>query len=213
MVNFNFTVMNKFIVLCALIFVGCSPAAFKPKWVKEKAPAGFIARFETSKGNFDVQITRVQSPLAADRFYQLVKHGYFNNVLFYRVVPGFVAQFGNTDTTITKKWEKYKIPDEPVTVSNKKGTLSFARAGKETRSGDLFINLADNPRLDTLGYEGVKGFPVFGKVTRGMEVVEAMYGGYGDKTMAVYDSLSAGRRQYQAMFPLLDSIKKAYLFR
>lgn len=196
-----------------LVIVSCSHSKFKSKWTKEEAPATYAARFETSKGDFDIEVIRSQAPLAADRLYQLIRHHYFDHVLFYRVVPDFVAQFGNTDTTITKKWEKHMIGDEPVIAGNLKGTLSFARAGKATRSGDIFINLKDNPRLDTLQYEGVTGFPVFGKVTRGIEVIESLYGEYGDKTMAVYDSLSANRQQYRAMFPKLDSIKRVYLLK
>ena len=131
--------------------------------------------------------------------------------MFYRVLPGFVVQFGNTDTTITRKWERIKVPDEPVLQSNLKGTFSFARSGADSRGGDPFINLADNAWLDTLNYTGIKGFPVFGKVVKGMEVVEAMYGGYADETMKVYDSLSANRVAYTRLFPKLDSIRRAYI--
>lgn len=206
--------MNKLIALFSLICIaGCSPKPFQSAWIKEKAPAVFTARFETSKGDFEIEVTREWSPLAADRFYQLVRHRYFTNTLFYRVVPDFVVQFGNTDTTITHRWSKYKIPDEPVVKGNLKGTLSYARAGKETRGTDLFINLKDNPRLDTIRTSGVTGFPAFGTVIKGMETVESLYGGYGNKTLQVYDSLSADRTRYLQMFPKLDSIKRAYILK
>jgi peptidyl-prolyl cis-trans isomerase A (cyclophilin A) len=201
------------IVLIILCLTGCSHSTFKAKWTKEKAPASFIARFETSKGNFDIKVIREWSPQASDRVFQLLKYHYFDNTLFYRVVPNFVVQFGNTDTMITKKWEKYSLQDEQVIKSNLKATVSFARAGKDTRAGDLFINLKDNNRLDTLNYENVVGFPVFGSVVKGMEIVEAMYGGYGNKTLDVYDSLSSNRIKYLALFPKLDFIKRAYILK
>ena len=200
-----------FIVSIILCLSSCSPSTFKAKWTKEKAPASFIAKFETAKGNFEIEVTRAWSPQAADRFFQLLNHHYFDNTLFYRVVPDFVVQFGNTDTLITKKWEQYKVQDEPVIKSNLKATLSFARSGKDTRGGDLFINLKDNKRLDTINYNNVVGFPVFGTVIKGMETVEAMYGGYGNNTMKVYDSLSSDRIKFLALFPKLDAIKKAYV--
>lgn len=151
--------------------------------------------------------------MAVDRLFQLLSHHFYDNTLFYRVVPDFVVQFGNTDTAITRSWEKYKVPDEPVLKSNLKGTVSFARAGKDTRGNDLFINLKDNQRLDKVSYEGVVGFPVIGVVIKGMETVEAMYSGYGNKTMDVYDSLSANRARYLALFPKLDSIRRAYVLK
>lgn len=109
--------------------------------------------------------------------YQLVKHGFFYSVVFYRVVPKFVAQFGSIDTSLQKAWSKYKLPDKEVKGSNLRGTISYARSGKETRGSVLFINLVDNPRLDTINYNGVKGFPVLGKVVKGMNTVNSLYNG------------------------------------
>lgn len=203
----------KYLLICIVAFsiICCSKATFNPEWTKQKAPPTYKARFETSKGNFDIQVTREWSPQAADRLHQLLTHHFYDNTLFYRVVPNFVVQFGNIDTTVTKKWEQFKVADEPVLKSNLKGYVSFARAGKETRGNDLFINLKDNARLDTVHYENVVGFPVLGYVTNGMDVVERFYGEYGNKTMDVYDSLSANRSKYLGLFPKLDSIKKAYI--
>ena len=113
---------------------------------KQKAPASFVDKFETSKGDFEIEITRSFSPKAVDRLFQLLNQHFYDNTLFYRVVPNFVVQFGNTDTTITRKWEKYKVQDEPVIKSNLKGMVSFARSGKDTRGNDLFINLKNNQR-------------------------------------------------------------------
>ncbi len=205
----------KYILIClaALCTICCSKATFNPEWTKQMAPSTFKARFETSQGNFDMEITRAWSPQAADRLHQLLTHHFYDNQYFYRVVPNFVVQFGNIDTTITKKWDNFKVPDEPVLKSNLKGYVSFARAGKETRGNDLFINLKDNARLDTVTAQGIKGYPVLGYVTQGMDVVEKLYSGYGNKTLDVYDSLSANRAQYIKLFPKLDSIKKAYILK
>lgn len=205
--------LRLYFILLVILFAGCSHPSFKSKWTTQQSPASFTARFETSKGNFDIEVTRAWSPQAADRLFQLLHHHFYDNTLFYRVAPGFVVQFGNTDTTITRNWEKHKVQDEPVIKSNLKGTVSFARSGKDTRGNDLFVNLKNNERLDTVKYENVTGFPVLGTVIKGMEVVESMYNGYGNKTMEVYDSLSANRAKYLQLFPKLDSIKKAYILK
>jgi len=194
-----------------MLLSGCTKSLFQSRWTTERAPASFIARFETSKGSFDVEVNRKWSPAAVDRFYQLVKYGFYNNALFYRVVPNFVVQFGSTDTVAVTQWSKYKIPDEKVFYSNKKGTISFARAGKESRGTELFINLRDNSRLDTMMYEGVEGFPAFGDVTSGREVVESIYSGYGDITMNMLDSMYSSRLNFLNQFPKLDSISKVYI--
>ncbi|QBZ98598.1 peptidylprolyl isomerase [Flavobacterium sangjuense] len=201
------------IVLVAFFFICCSKSTFNPEWTKETAPPNYTARFETSKGNFDIEVTRAWSPQAADRLHQLLTHSFYDNQYFYRVVPNFVVQFGNIDTIVYKKWEKFKVPDEPVLKSNLKGYVSFARDGKETRGNDLFINLKDNVRLDTVSPKDVRGYPVLGYVTNGMDVVEKLYSGYGNKTMDVYDSLSANRKKYLQLFPKMDSIKKAYIIK
>jgi cyclophilin family peptidyl-prolyl cis-trans isomerase len=199
------------LILLLFLFAGCAKPEFKTRWISEKAPDVFTARFETSRGNFDVQITRELSPLAADRFYQLVKHSYFDNALFYRVVPNFVAQFGASDTTKISHWSKSKIPDEPVIGGNKRGTISFARSTKETRSGEMYINLRDNFRLDTINYGGVRGFPIIGHVSNGMEVVDSLYSGYSGSTMEKLEDLYRNRAGFLEKFPKLDSIKRAYL--
>lgn len=198
-------------LLPVVVFLSCSHKTFNPGWTKEKSPRTFIARFETSKGDFDIEIVRELSPLAADRVYQLVTHKYFDNNLFYRVVSDFVVQFGDLDSMTTSKWEKYKVADEPLLRSNLKGTVSFARTGKDSRGTQLYINLKDNIMLDTLSYEGVTGFPVFGQVVNGMNVVETIYSGYGNEIFEVYDSLANDRRGFLKKFPYLDSIKRAYI--
>jgi cyclophilin family peptidyl-prolyl cis-trans isomerase len=136
-----------------------------------------------------------------------------DHIIFYRVVPNFVAQFGISDTVEFKKWRQFIVPDEKVLSGNKKGSISFARAGKETRSDQLYVNLRDNLFLDTLNLYGVKGFPPFGDVIRGMEVVEALYSGYGDNTMKQLDTLYLNRSRFLSIFPKLDSIHKVYLLK
>ena len=202
-----------YLVLVVLFLSACSKPFFAEKWTKEMAPETFTARFETTKGNFDVEIKRALSPAGADRFYQLVKHGFFDSVVFYRVVPKFVAQFGTSDTVLENAWSKYKLPDEEVKASNLRGTISYARSGKETRGTVLFINLADNPRLDTINYNGVKGFPVLGKVVEGMNTVDSLYNGYSGATMNQLDTMYRNKAAFFKKFPRLDMVKKAYLIR
>jgi len=197
-------------ILLAVLLSGCADPKFKKQWTNEKSPENFTATFETTKGEFDIEVKRDWSPKAADRFYQLVKHGYYDNAIFYRVVPGFVAQFGNTDTLQMNQWRSVKIPDEEVRLANKKGTVSFARLGKESRDLELFINLNDNPVLDTLNFENVKGFPAIGNVTKGIDVVQQLYSGYGENTMSD-DNLYLNRALFYQSWPKLDLIKKAYL--
>jgi peptidyl-prolyl cis-trans isomerase A (cyclophilin A) len=199
----------RFLILIALIVTACSPKDFDPAWTKEIAPDTFTAKFETTKGEFEIEIDREDSPAAADRFYQLVKHGYFDDAVFYRVVPNFVAQFGNSDTIVANKWREFKIPDEPVRRSNLTGTISFARSGPKTRDLDLFINLSDNEKLDSLDFEGVRGFPAFGRVSKGMSVVRQLYSGYGEASMEASDGFYTNRSEFLSRFPNLDKIKKA----
>lgn len=202
---------NTILLLITILLIGCTKAVYKPKWIHKTAPESFITRFETSKGNFDIQIHREASPKAVDRFYQLVQHHFFDKTVFYRVVPNFVAQFGIIDSTATAIWKENKIPDEPVRESNLKGAISYARAGKETRHDHLFINLKNNQRLDTVMAGGVRGYPPFGTVIKGMDVVESLYSGYGNETMAKVDSLNY--TQLLQAFPKLDLINKFYILK
>lgn len=201
------------LIFIVLSFYGCSSSRFHPKWTNEKSPETFIARFETSKGFFDIEVNRSLSPQAADRMFQLVNHHFFDNTLFYRVVRNYVVQFGSIDTTITNQWERYKVLDEPVLKSNLKGTVSFARSGKDSRGTQLFINIHDNSILDTLNYGGAIGYPVLGAVINGMNVVESLFSGYGDKVFEKFDSLSSNRQIFLSHFPKLDSIKRTLILK
>jgi len=205
--------MTRWLILCVPVLVCCRQPVFRSRWTQRRAPESYGARFETTRGNFDIQVQRKWSPAAADRMYQLLRHHYLDKALFYRVVPGFVAQFGGADTVANQAWQKHVVGDEPVRKGNTRGTLSFARSGKDSRSNDLYINLADNQRLDTLAYSGVQGFPAFGWVTSGMPVVDSLYGGYSERTLEQLDMMYRDRRQFIRMFPRLDQIRKAYILR
>jgi peptidyl-prolyl cis-trans isomerase A (cyclophilin A) len=186
-----------------------SASLLRPGSLKLQAPAVFTAKFTTSKGDFVVEVTRAWSPLGADRFYNLVKYHFFDGAAFFRVLPGFVAQFGiSPRPDVAQVWEEAKISDDPVTQSNARGTLTFATAGPNTRTTQLFINLNDNANLDSMG------FSPFGKVVSGMDVVDKFYSGYGEGAPSG-NGPEQGRIQHEGKtyleqsFPLLDTIKIA----
>lgn len=152
-----------------------SPAYSDPSKLTDKAPDDFKAVFHTTKGNFTIEVTRSLAPNGADRFYNLAKSGYFTDIAFFRVVPGFMAQFGiHGDPNVSAKWRDANIPDDAVKGSNTRGTITFATAGPNTRTTQLFINFADNTGLDA------QGFAPFGKVVDGMDVVDKINSEYGD---------------------------------
>lgn len=183
------------------------PSLSNPAAFKAKAPAKFAAQFVTTKGVFIVEVTRAWSPNGADRFYNLVKSGFFNGVRFFRVVPNFVVQFGiHGDPAISTKWLESNIPDDNVVQSNERGFLTFAKAGPNTRSSQLFISLIDNSRLDA------DGFAAFGKVSKGMAVVDKLYNGYGED-IPQGQIAQGGNKYLDANWPKLDSIKTATLIK
>jgi len=145
--------------------------------LQAKAPDTFNARFETSAGAFTIQVTRAWAPVGADRFYNLVKNGFFDGTRFFRVLPGFVVQFGISGfPSVSSAWQNANIKDDPVKASNTVGTITYADGGPNTRTTQVFVNLRNNAaNLDRLG------FAPFGRVTAGMAVVQKLYGGYGDQ--------------------------------
>lgn len=201
--------------MALVILSACSTVKFNEKWLRKEAPATFKARFETTKGNFDIEANREWSPKGVDRLYQLIKNEYYVNVPIYRVVPKFVAQFGiHNDTLINNAWQKRGIEDEPVIVKNDSMTISFARGGVNTRSNQIFINLKENYRLDKLAYSGVTGFPVVAKVIAGQENVLKFYNGYGDKLGYKQDSIAKfGNKFLREKYPEVDYILKAYFIK
>ncbi|MGB6687256.1 MAG: peptidylprolyl isomerase [Terracidiphilus sp.] len=182
-----------------------SRALLHPALLKARAPDVFKARFTTTQGAFVIEVHRDWSPLGADRFYNLVKNGFYNNAHFFRVVSGFVVQFGlSPSPAVNKAWHDAAIQDDPVKQSNSKGTVTFASAGPNTRTTQLFINLGENGRLDTMG------FSPFGTVIEGLDVVEKLYAGYGE-TPDQGRIEGEGKPYLDKNFPLLDSIRTARL--
>jgi peptidyl-prolyl cis-trans isomerase A (cyclophilin A) len=146
-----------------------------PEW-NLTAPAEYKVKMSTSKGDFVIHVTREWAPRGADRFYSLVKGGFFTDIRFFRIIAGFMAQFGmNGEPRVTAAWMQAKIQDDPVTQSNTRGMVTFATSGKNSRTTQVFVNYADrNKMLDS------QGFAPFGKVVEGMEIVDKLYSGYGE---------------------------------
>lgn len=169
------------------------------------APDSFRVAFETGKGRFVLQATRAWSPRGVDQFHELVEQGFYDRVKFFRVLPNFIAQFGiNGDPEINTRWER-AIPDDPVKESNRKGTLSFATGGPNTRTTQLFINTRDNRQLDAMGFTPI------GHVVEGMDVVEKLYSGYGEGAPDGRGPMQGriereGNAYLNRYFPRLDSI-------
>jgi peptidyl-prolyl cis-trans isomerase A (cyclophilin A) len=180
-------------------------ALLNPKTLTATAPAAFDVKFVTSQGDFTVHVTRDWAPRGADRFYNLVRHHFYDGAYFFRVMPGFMAQFGiSAHPEVAKAWENAKIPDDRVTHHNTRGMISFATAGANTRTTQVFINYADNSGLDA------QGFAPFGQVTDGMEVVDKLYSGYGGDLDQ--DKLTSGGKAYiEKTYPKMDYIKTASL--
>jgi peptidyl-prolyl cis-trans isomerase A (cyclophilin A) len=181
-----------------------------PSALNEKAPDMYKATFDTSKGPFVIEVHRDWAPLGADRFYNLVKNGYYDDCRFFRVIDGFMAQIGmNGNPAVQSAWTSARLQDDPVKQSNKKGFVTFAHAGPNTRTTQFFINYGDNGQsLDK------QGFPPFGQITSGMDVVEKLYSGYGDgpprgRGPSQGQITAEGNAYLVKDFPKLDFVKKA----
>jgi peptidyl-prolyl cis-trans isomerase A (cyclophilin A) len=199
-----------FVIFACAALAGCggsshSSALLHPKTLNAKAPQLFTVTFKTTKGAFAVEAHRTWAPLAAQRFYNLVKNGFFDNVEFFRVLPGFVVQFGiSPNPDVSAAWKNATIPDDPVTIHNTRGSVTFATAGPNSRTTQVFVNLGDNSRLD------LSGFSPFGAVVSGMNVLDKLYSGYRDAPTAHQAEMQAqGNVWLKAHFPKLDSIKTA----
>lgn len=206
------------LTLAGVLLLGChrhapeiAPAP-APEPIDAVGPDSFRVRFVTSRGLFEVMAHREWAPKGVDRFHYLVKHGYYDGVSFYRVIPGFVAQFGISPSPDSNAaWASRPMVDEPVSYTNARGTIAFARDGPNTRTVQLFINLRDNRRLDTLGKIG---FPPIAVITSGMGVVDSLYSGYGEGPPRgkgpSQDSIAIqGNTYLQQHFPRLDYIVRA----
>jgi peptidyl-prolyl cis-trans isomerase A (cyclophilin A) len=203
------------LVLAALAFTAAcahkSPLLEpNPRAERIAAPDTFVVRFATTRGNFDVQFIRSWAPRGADRVYYLVRNQYYDGVRFFRVLPGFVAQFGESgDPAIAKLWDVRTIQDDPVKQSNTRGMVTFATAGPNTRTTQLFVNYANNARLDRLGFA-----PLGRVIEGGMRVVDSLYSGYGEGPPKGkgpdQDRMAAeGEKYLEKNFPKLDRIKSA----
>jgi len=210
----------RFIVIAAMMIMGLGTFAFamaaqgnnallKPAALNEKAPETYRVNFDTSAGPFVIEVHRAWAPNGADRFYNLVKHGFYDNARFFRVLPNFMVQFGiNGDPAVAAAWRPARIPDDATKESNKRGYVTFATAGPNTRTTQVFINFKDNSFLDG------QGFAPFGEVMSGMEVVDKLYAAYGEGAPS-----GAGPNQQRVQtegnayltkeFPKLDYVKKA----
>lgn len=176
-----------------------------PSSLKDRAPEQFRAKFTTTKGDVVIEVTRAMAPLGADRFYNLVKYGFYNGAGFFRVVPGFVVQFGLSAVgQINAAWENAKLTDDPVQGTNGRGTICFATSGPNTRTTQLFINLGENARLDGMG------FAAFGRVVDGMDVVDKINAEYGERPDQGRIT-KEGAAYLKPNFPQMDLITKAMI--
>jgi len=180
-----------------------------PAALTEQAPATYKARFDTSKGVFVIDVRREWAPVGADRFYNLVKNGFYDENRFFRVISGFMVQFGiNGNPQVSTPWRNAQIKDDPVKQSNKRGFITFATSGPNSRTTQVFINFGDNARLDGMG------FASFGQVSSGMNVVDQLYSDYGEGAPSGRGP-NQGRMQGEGNayltkdFPNLDFVRKA----
>jgi peptidyl-prolyl cis-trans isomerase A (cyclophilin A) len=200
----------------ALVLATASTAAFaqagnlaNPAALNEKAPTTYKAKFETSKGSFVIEVNREWAPNGADRFYNLVKNGFFDNVRFFRVISGFMVQFGiNGDPNISASWRSARIKDDPVRQSNKRGYITYATSGPDSRTTQVFINFDDNAGLDG------QGFAPFGRVISGLDVVDKLNPEYGEgaprgRGPDQFRVQQEGNAYLNKDFPRLDFVRKA----
>lgn len=187
------------------------PALKTPFLAREQAPESFKVRFETTKGVFVIQVERSWAPLGADRIFNLTRIGFFEDMAFFRAIEGFVVQFGiNGDPETNREWANARIKDDPGKLSNTRGSLTYAMAGPNSRTTQIFVNLRDNLNLDS------EGFAPFGRVTDGMTVVDSLHTGYGEmaprgKGPNPTILNKRGNKYLKMRFPELDYIKRASL--
>jgi peptidyl-prolyl cis-trans isomerase A (cyclophilin A) len=189
---------------------GSSKALLNPAALKEAAPATYTVNFDTSAGSFVITVTRSWAPNGADRFYNLVKNGFYNNARFFRAIPNFMVQFGiHGDPAVSAAWRNARLPVDKVTQSNERGFITYAMGGSpDTRTTQVFINFRNNSSLDKMG------FAPFGQVTTGMDIVDKIFTGYGEGAPRGSGPdqgrvQSEGNAYLMKSFPKLDYIKSA----
>lgn len=214
----------RFLATLAMVTLGCShvPMVSRGADINVAVPDSFVVRFETSRGPVDVLAHKDWAPVGVDRFYTLVNNHYYDDARFFRVVKNFVAQFGlAANPSVTKAWRVRALPDEPVKHSNSRGTIAYARGGVNTRTTQLFFNLVNNPRLDTLN---TFGFPPIAEVISGMSAVDSLYNGYGNAAPRSGTRANASGPQQDSIvqqgnaylargWPKLDYVKSARVIR
>ena len=169
------TTLVSALVLAALAAPASAQDLSNPAALREQAPPVYKAKFDTTKGAFAIEVHRDWAPTGADRFYNLVKNGFYDNVRFFRVITGFMVQFGiHGDPKVSAPWREAQLKDDPVKQSNKRGYITYAMAGPNTRTSQVFVNFGDNASLDS------QGFSPFGRVVTGMEVVDKLNAEYGE---------------------------------
>lgn len=180
-------------------------ALLNPAALNEKAPDTYDVKFNTTKGEFVVRVTRAWAPFGADRFYNLVKNGFYDEASFFRAVEKFMVQFGlSAHPEVSAAWQRAPIKDDPRKTSNSRGKITYAMAGPNTRTTQVFISYGDNSFLDN------QGFSPFGEVVKGMNVVDSFYQGYGEQTTQRQGEIAAyGKAWLVKNYPKLDSIIKA----
>ena len=211
--------MVRLLIALALSVLAFVPSALaqqslaNPAALREQAPPQFKAKFDTSKGVFVLDVHRNWAPNGVDRFYNLVKNGFYDNVRFFRVISGFMVQFGiNGDPKISAPWREARIQDDPVKQSNRRGFVTYAMAGPNTRTSQVFINFGDNTSLDG------QGFSPFGRVVSGMDVVDKLNPEYGEGAPRGRGPdqgrlQTEGNAYLQRDFGKLDFVKKATIER
>jgi peptidyl-prolyl cis-trans isomerase A (cyclophilin A) len=182
------------------------PNLMDPSTMKATAPATFVVQVETTKGPFTIKVTRSWAPNGADHFYNIVRAGFFTDAAFFRVIPGFMAQFGiSARPEVSRIWANSNIQDDPVKESNTRGMVTFAQtSARNSRSTQLFINYGDNSRLNA------DRFAPFGEVTKGMDVVDKIYSGYGEQPDQGLIT-AQGKAYLDRAFPRLDRIIRAVI--
>jgi peptidyl-prolyl cis-trans isomerase A (cyclophilin A) len=207
--------MRRLLLFAILVWTACSPQPEevnrKKAAVPEKPPEVFNVKLNTSKGEVVIRVNRAWAPKGADHFHYLVRTGFYDGARFFRVRPRFVVQFGiNGDPSVSSLWKDMYLTDDPVKKSNRRGTITYAMRRPNTRTTQVFINLADNKRLDK------DGFAPFGEVMKGMEVVDAFYSAYGETAPRGNGPsheriFTEGNAYLQRHFPRLDFIEEAEL--
>ncbi len=201
------------IFLSCLFLAGCGAPKKETAAKPEPAPDTYRVNFQTSRGDFVIEVTKAWAPEGAERFYRLVRSGFYDDARFFRVVRGFVVQFGIAgDPAVSRRWRNMVMADDPVKQSNKRGFVSFAAAGPNTRTTQVFINLADNTRLDKMG------FAPFGQVVSGMLIVDRLYSSYGEMAPRGAGPNPEmielqGNAYLERQFPRLDYIMRASVAR